>query len=109
MTTCLRRQLLLMRNIGSRSYRRKEKHLPSYIRHQTGSYSLEKIRNGYLNDAWWDGGYSLGFTYDAWHMKLRIDHILYSPHFDLHNVHVEETKFSDHYPLVADFILFYER
>ena len=43
MTTCLRRQLLLMRNIGSRSYRRKEKHLPSYIRHQTSDISIAAV------------------------------------------------------------------
>ena len=71
----------------------------------SGSYSLETIRNGYLKDAWWDGGFGFGFTYDDWHLKLRLDHILYSPHFKLHFVNIEQTKFSDHYPLIADFKL----
>lgn len=69
------------------------------------SYCLETIQKENLKDAWWDGGLGLGMTYDAWHLKLRIDHILYSPHFELLNVKVENTDFSDHYPLVADFKL----
>ncbi len=71
----------------------------------SGSYSLETLKNGILKDAWWDGGFGFGNTYDAWHLKLRLDHILYSPHFELQNVHVEESELSDHYPLIADFKL----
>lgn len=57
-----------------------------------------------LQDAWWRGGFGFGFTYDAHHMLLRLDHILYSDHFRLRSVHVDrQAKFSDHRPLIGDF------
>ena len=68
----------------------------------SGSYSINTIKNGIYKDAWWEGGLGLGITYDEWHLKLRLDHILYSRHFKLENVYVEKTKFSDHRPLIAD-------
>lgn len=71
----------------------------------SGSYCLNTIRDGKYKDAWWEGGFGFGFTYDEWHLKLRLDHILYSHHFKLENVYVEKSDFSDHRPLVADFTL----
>ncbi len=71
----------------------------------SGSYCMNTIRNGIYKDAWWEGGFGFGITYDEWHLKLRLDHILYSHHFQLKNVYVEKSKFSDHRPLVADFTL----
>ena len=71
----------------------------------SGSYCMNTIRDGKYKDAWWEGGFGLGITYDDWHLKLRLDHILYSHHFKLENVYVEKSKFSDHRPLVADFTL----
>ena len=71
----------------------------------SGSYCMNTIRDGKYKDAWWEGGLGLGITYDGWHLKLRLDHILYSHHFKLENVYVEKSKFSDHRPLVADFTL----
>ena len=71
----------------------------------SGSYCIKTIRDGKYKDAWWEGGNGFGITYDGWHLKLRSDHILYSHHFKLENVYVEKSKFSDHRPLVADFIL----
>lgn len=71
----------------------------------SGSYCMNTIRDGKYKDAWWEGGFGLGITYDGWHLKLRLDHILYSHHFKLENVYVEKSKFSDHRPLVADFTL----
>ena len=71
----------------------------------SGSYCLNTIRDGKYKDAWWEGGFGLGFTYDEWHLKLRLDHILFSHHFKLKNVYVEKSYFSDHRPLVADFAL----
>ena len=71
----------------------------------SGSYCLNKIRDGKYKDAWWEGGNGFGITYDGWHLKLRLDHILYSHHFKLENVYVEKSKFSDHRPLIADFTL----
>lgn len=69
----------------------------------SGSYCMNTIRDGKYKDAWWEGGLGLGITYDEWHQKLRLDHILYSHHFKLENVYVEKSKFSDHRPLIADF------
>lgn len=71
----------------------------------SGSYCMNTIKDGKYKDAWWEGGFGLGITYDEWHLKLRLDHILYSHHFQLENVYVEKSKFSDHRPLIADFIL----
>lgn len=73
----------------------------------SGSYCMNTIRDGKYKDAWWEGGFGFGITYDEWHLKLRLDHILYSHHFRLENVYVEKSKFSDHRPLVADFTLIY--
>ena len=69
----------------------------------SGSYCMNTIRDGKFKDAWWEGGFGFGITYDEWHLKLRLDHILYSHHFMLENVYVEKSKFSDHRPLIADF------
>ena len=71
----------------------------------SGSYCMNTIRDGKYKDAWWEGGFGFGITYDGWHLKLRLDHILYSHHFKLENVYVEKSKFSDHRPLIADFTL----
>ncbi len=71
----------------------------------SGSYCMNTIRDRKYKDAWWEGGFGFGITYDEWHLKLRLDHILYSHHFKLENVYVEKSKFSDHRPLIADFIL----
>ena len=71
----------------------------------SGSYCMNTIRDGKYKDAWWEGGLGFGITYDGWHLKLRLDHILYSHHFKLENVYVEKSKFSDHRPLIADFSL----
>jgi endonuclease/exonuclease/phosphatase (EEP) superfamily protein YafD len=71
----------------------------------SGSACLDSLMCHNLKDAWWEGGFGCGLTYNAWHLKLRLDHILYSPHFELLNVKVENTDFSDHYPLIADFKL----
>jgi endonuclease/exonuclease/phosphatase (EEP) superfamily protein YafD len=71
----------------------------------SGSYCMNTIQDGKYKDAWWEGGLGLGITYDGWHLKLRLDHILYSHHFKLENLYVEKSKFSDHRPLIADFTL----
>ena len=71
----------------------------------SGSYCMNTIRSNRYNDAWWEGNIGLGITYDEWHLKLRLDHILYSHHFNLYNALVDKNPFSDHYPLIADFML----
>lgn len=69
-----------------------------------GSYTLNTLESCGLSDAWWTGGNGIGITYDKYHLKLRLDHILYSKDFELVNVSVLHVKFSDHYPLVTDFV-----
>lgn len=59
--------------------------------------------NGELKDAWWEGGNGFGWTYFGWHLRLRLDHILYSDEFELAEVKVVDTDISDHKPLVAKF------
>lgn len=58
-----------------------------------------------LRDAWWEGGLGFGFTYVDQHLWLRLDHILYSKEFDLQSIRVLDEPFSDHRPLVADFVM----
>ena len=59
-----------------------------------------------LRDAWWEGGQGFGFTYADQHLRLRLDHILYSQELELRAVATpRHVKYSDHRPLVADFVL----
>ena len=41
-----------------------------------------------LKDAWWEGGNGFGFTYQGWHLRLRLDHILYGNGLELQDVKV---------------------
>lgn len=58
-----------------------------------------------LQNAWWRGGFGFGFTFADQHLRLRLDHILYSREFELQGVEVMDVPYSDHRPLVADFVL----
>ena len=58
-----------------------------------------------LQNAWWQGGCGYGFTFDDQHLLLRLDHILYSKEFQLQAVEVPMVDYSDHRPLVADFVI----
>lgn len=69
------------------------------------SYCLRRIQGDDLTDAWLARGNGFGITYDGWHLRLRLDHILFSPGLDLRNVFVLDTDLSDHRALVADFAL----
>ena len=77
----------------------------------SGSYCLRRIcRNRdlegsiRLSDAWLKRGNGFGFTYDGWHLRLRLDHILYTTStLRLRNVRVLDTDLSDHRILIADF------
>lgn len=72
----------------------------------SGSYALKTIQGDRLMNAWWEGGLGPGFTYDGFHLLLRLDHILYSPEFQLEQVFVDSSvAHSDHYPLRARFTL----
>lgn len=56
-----------------------------------------------LKNAWWEGGTGLGFTFADQHLRLRLDHILYSKEFDLVDVTIPKVHYSDHRPIIADF------
>lgn len=70
----------------------------------SGSYVLNTLQHTLgLRDAWWERGFGPGFTFDDQHLLLRLDHLLYSRHFDLRGVTLYgKAKFSDHKPLLFD-------
>lgn len=89
------------------------------IRDSIAKYSLPTIVCGDMNDfqcspavktmmgdnmknVWWERGLGYGMTYDKYHLKIRIDHILISNEFEAERVDVPHLPFSDHYPIVAD-------
>lgn len=74
-----------------------------------GSNCLDVLMHGdgngcELTDAWKDKGRGWGFTYFGWHLRLTLDHILYSKDFELQDVVVVDTDLSDHKPLKARFM-----
>ena len=70
-----------------------------------GSDCLNTLMGDDLKDAWWEGGRGFGWTYFGWHLRLRLDHILFSDELELLDVKVIDTDLSDHKPLLARFRL----
>lgn len=68
-----------------------------------GSDCLNTLMGKDLKDAWQEGGRGLGWTYFGWHLRLRLDHILYSDELELVDVKVIDSDLSDHKPLVTRF------
>ena len=68
-----------------------------------GSDCLNTLMGDDLKDAWWEGGNGFGWTYFGWHLRLRLDHILYSDELELVDVKVIDSDLSDHKPLMARF------
>lgn len=68
-----------------------------------GSDCLNTLMGNDLKDAWWKGGNGFGWTYFGWHLRLRLDHILYSNELEMVDVKVVDTDISDHKPLMARF------
>lgn len=70
----------------------------------SGSYTINRIKDAGLSDAWWEGGCGYGTTFhDGW-LHLRIDHILFqSSKLRLNTIKVIESDLSDHNALVAGF------
>lgn len=68
-----------------------------------GSDCLNTLMGDNLKDAWWEGGKGFGWTYFGWHLRLRLDHILYSDELELVEVKVIDSDLSDHRPLMAKF------
>lgn len=66
-----------------------------------GSDCLNTLMGDDLKDAWWEGGNGFGWTYFGWHLRLRLDHILYSDELELVDVKVIDSDFSDHKPFFA--------
>lgn len=66
------------------------------------SLAVRTLTGNELKNAWWERGFGYGMTYDNYHLKLRIDHILVSKEIDVARVTVPHLRFSDHYPIVAD-------
>lgn len=69
----------------------------------SGSNCIKALMSNDLKDAWWEGGRGFGWTYCGWHLRLRLDHILYSDELELVDVKVIDSDLSDHKPLMARF------
>lgn len=66
----------------------------------SGSYTLKHLQKTLnLYDAWWKAGFGYGTTSYSKHLYFRLDHILYSKHFEISTVEVPHVSFSDHYPV----------
>lgn len=68
-----------------------------------GSDCLNTLMGEDLKDAWWEGGNGFGWTFSGWHLRLRLDHILYNDELELIDVKVIDSDLSDHKPLMARF------
>ena len=69
------------------------------------SYAYHSIAK-YLNDSFMSaGGKGFGNTYARGPVPLRIDYLFHSSNIRGKNYRVVEKKFSDHFPLVCDFII----
>jgi len=68
------------------------------------SYSYH-ILNTYLDDAFLYQGTGFGATYNGMYPFLRIDYIFYSKALDLTKYTRLKVKYSDHYPISAEFAL----
>lgn len=69
-----------------------------------GSPSMRRFQKVGIADAWWKGGFGLGFTFHGMGLRFRLDHVLFSKkHLRLRNVFIPDSNVSDHNPLVCDF------
>lgn len=71
----------------------------------SGSTTMNMIEGAGFNDAWWKGGFGYGSTFHDKGLRLRIDHIFYDKSFDLSNIRVLHSDYSDHDALVGSFNL----
>lgn len=69
-----------------------------------GSYTYRTIREG-LKDAWVERGTGWGHTFHDHFFLFRIDYILNHPAFSCTEIKRVKVDYSDHYPLIAKFIL----
>ena len=70
----------------------------------SGSYTISRIKDIGLSDAWWEGGLGYGTTFHNGLLRLRLDHILYDKsRLKLNKIKVLESDLSDHNALMANF------
>lgn len=71
-----------------------------------GSSPLKILRQGdLLRNAWWEKGFGLGLTFHNHRvMYFRLDHVLYSRDLTLKKIRVADVDYSDHKPVIADFV-----
>ncbi len=58
-----------------------------------------------MKDAFVESGYGVGQTYNGKLPSFRIDYIVHSPRLDAYNFETIDLNYSDHLPIVSDFIL----
>ena len=66
------------------------------------SYTYRKIRHG-LRDSFVEAGYGAGFTYRGNYPSNRIDYILFDDRLACKKFEILKVRFSDHYPVSAEF------
>ena len=70
-----------------------------------GSSPLRILKKYGLSDAWWRGGFGLGFTFHGMGLRFRLDHVLYSEKsLRLKKLLIPHSDASDHVPLICDFV-----
>lgn len=69
-----------------------------------GSYTYHTVRNG-LIDTWIEWGNGWGNTFHESFFLFRIDFILHSTDIKSCEMKIDQVKYSDHYPIRANFIL----
>ena len=70
----------------------------------SGSYTISRIKELGLSDAWWEGGFGYGTTFHNRWVRLRLDHILYTKdRLKLQSIKVIDSNLSDHNALIANF------
>lgn len=68
-----------------------------------GSFAYRTVCGDDLHDAWADMGFGPTYTFNAHHLYVKIDHILYRGDMKLLSCRRDKEGDSDHYPLVAVF------
>ena len=68
-----------------------------------GSFAYRTVCGDDLRDAWADVGFGPTYTFNAHHLYVKIDHILYRGEMKLLSCRRDKEGESDHYPLVAVF------
>ena len=70
----------------------------------SGTYTINRLKDAGLRDAWWEGGCGYGSTFHGYGLRLRIDHVLYQDRkLKLDEVKVIDSDFSDHNAVMAWF------